>query len=111
MARIGIPSLGSGDTSGVADRFARAPWFIIAEEGGAIAEAFENDGADEAHGAASKALMALSKKDVSVLLVPRLGPNALAFAKQAGMTAFCAEGLTVRAALEKYAQGALEKIL
>jgi predicted Fe-Mo cluster-binding NifX family protein len=111
MTRIGIPSLGSSESSAVADRFARAPWFLIADENGAIVEAVENTAGEEAHGAASKALMILSKKNVSVLLVPRLGPNALGFAKQAEMTAFCAEGLSVKQALEKYAGGALEKIL
>ncbi len=111
MMKIGIPSLGSEETSAVADRFARAPWFAVADESGAILETFENTGADEAHGAASKVLMTLSQKGVSVLLVPRLGPNALSFAKQAEMSVFDADGLTVRSALEKYAQGALEKLL
>lgn len=111
MTKIGIPSLGGEETSAVADRFARAPWFVVADEDGVIVEVFGNTGADEAHGAASKVLMTLSRKGVSVLLAPRLGPNALSFAKQAGMSAFCADGLTVRSALEKYAQGALEKIL
>ena len=111
MVKIGIPSLGTEATSAVADRFARAPWFVIADESGAIVDSFENTAVSEAHGAASKALMALSQKEVSVLLVPRLGPNAIGFAKQAGMTAFCADGLSIAAALEKYAQGALEKLV
>ena len=111
MTKIGIPSLGKEETSAVADRFARAPWFLIADENGKIVETFENTATSEAHGAASKALMALSEKQVTVLLVPRLGPNAVGFAKQAGMTAFCAEGLSIRSALEKHAQGTLEKIL
>ncbi len=111
MAKIGIPSLGTDSASAVADRFARAPYFTIADENGAILESFENTAGSEAHGAASKALMTLSQKGVSVLLVPRLGPNALGFAKQAGMGAFCAEGLTVGDALAKYAQGSLEKLL
>jgi len=111
MTRIGIPSLGSSESSAVADRFARAPWFVVADENGKVVEAFENTAGEEAHGAASKALMLLSEKNVSVLLVPRLGPNALGFAKQAQMAAFCAEGITVKQALEKYAQGTLEKIV
>lgn len=111
MAKIGIPSLGKDSASAVADRFARAPYFVIADENGVILESFENTAGSEAHGAASRALMELSQKGVSVLLVPRLGPNALGFAKQAGMSAFCADGLTVEDALAKYAQGALEKLL
>ncbi len=50
-----------------------------------------------------------SRRDL--LAVPRLGPNALGFARQAGMSAYCAEGLTVADALARHAQGTLEKLL
>ncbi len=94
----------------MADRFARAPFFIIADEEGNILEAFENDAGAEQHGAASKALMTLSQKQVSVLLAPRMGPNALGFLQQANMEAFCADGMTVRQALDGYKNSSLEKI-
>ena len=109
--KIGIPSLGAETSSAGADRFARAPWFVVADESGKVLESFEGTGADEAHGAATKMLTTLSEKGVSVLLVPRLGPNAINFAKQAGMSAFCAEGLTVADALAKHTEGKLEKLL
>ena len=54
--------------------------------------------------------MILSGKQVSVLLVPRLGPNAIGFLKQAKMDAYCAEGLTVREAIGRFTSGSLEKI-
>jgi len=110
MIRIGVAASGKDEASAVADRFARAPFFIIADEEGNVLEAFENDAGAEQHGAASKALMTLSQKQVSVLLAPRMGPNALGFIKQANMDAFCAEGLTVREALDKYKSSSLEKI-
>ena len=111
MTVIGVASAGKDETSRVADRFARAPWFVIADEAGNILEAVENDAGAEQHGAASKALMTLSGKKVSVVLAPRLGPNALGFMKQANMAAFCAEGLTVREALDGYKAGSLEKLV
>ncbi|HPF85186.1 hypothetical protein SDC9_57933 [bioreactor metagenome] len=110
MIRIAVAASGKEETSQVADRFARAPFFIIADEEGKILEAFENDAGAEQHGAASKALMTLSQKQVSVLLAPRMGPNALGFIRQANMDAFCAEGMTVREALDKYKSASLEKI-
>lgn len=111
MTKIGIPSLGAEVSSAVADRFARAPWFVVADESGAVLESFECTGAGEAHGAATKVLTTLSQKGVTVLLVPRLGPNAISFAKQAGMSAYCAEGMSVADALAKHSQGTLEKLL
>jgi predicted Fe-Mo cluster-binding NifX family protein len=111
MVKIGIPALGADASSAVADRFARAPWFVVADESGKVLESFEGTGVGEAHGAATKVLTTLSQKGVSVLLVPRLGPNALGFARQAGMSAYCAEGLTVADALARHAQGTLEKLL
>ena len=110
MKRIGIPSTGMDETSSVADRFARAPYFIVADGEGKILETVENKAGDEQHGAASKALMTLSEKGVNVLLVPRIGPNALGFVKQANMEVYSAEGLTVREALDKYTSSTLEKI-
>lgn len=110
MTRIGIASSGKEETSLVADRFARAPFFIIADEEGKIVEVLENHDTAEQHGAASKALMLLSQKGVSALLVPRLGPNALGFVKQANMESYCAGGLTVREALDKHASSSLERI-
>ncbi|NCB17469.1 MAG: dinitrogenase iron-molybdenum cofactor biosynthesis protein [Synergistales bacterium] len=110
MIRIAVAASGKEETSGVADRFARAPFFILADAEGKVIEAMENDAGAEQHGAASKALMTLSQKSVTVLLVPRMGPNALGFLKQANMDAFCAEGLTVREALDRYKSSSLEKI-
>jgi len=110
MIRIGIAASGKEESSAVADRFARAPFFIIADESGKIIEAVENGAGAEQHGAASKALMILSEKQVSVLLVPRLGPNAIGFLKQAKMDAYCAEGLTVREAIGRFTSGSLVKI-
>lgn len=110
MTVIGIASAGKDEASMVADRFARAPWFIIADGEGNILEAVENNAGSEQHGAASKALMALSGRRVSVVLAPRLGPNAMGFMKQANMEAYCAEGLSVRAAIDGYRAGSLEKL-
>jgi predicted Fe-Mo cluster-binding NifX family protein len=39
-----------------------------------------------------------------------MGPNALGFIQQANMEAFCAEGMTVRQALDGYKNSSLEKI-
>ncbi|MGI6783518.1 MAG: NifB/NifX family molybdenum-iron cluster-binding protein [Aminivibrio sp.] len=110
MTIIGIASAGRDETAMVADRFARAPWFLIADGDGKILDSLENDAGGEQHGAASKALMTLSEKKVSVVLAPRLGPNAMGFMKQANMEAYCAEGMTVREALDGYRAGALEKL-
>ena len=110
MIRIGIAASGKEETSQIAERFARAPFFIIADEEGKILESFANDAPGEEHGAASKAMMALSRRGVSVILVPRLGPNALGFVKQASMTAFSASGLSVLEALDGFRKATLEKI-
>lgn len=73
MIRIGVAASGKDETSAVADRFARAPFFIIADEEGNVIETIENEAGAEQHGAASRALMTLSRKKVSVLLVPGWG--------------------------------------
>ncbi|MGI6253841.1 MAG: NifB/NifX family molybdenum-iron cluster-binding protein [Aminivibrio sp.] len=110
MTVIGVAASGKDEGSTVAERFARAPWFIIADEDGKIIEAVENDAGAEQHGAASKALMTLSRNRVTVVLAPQLGPNAMGFMRQANMEAYGASGLTVREAIDSYRAGSLEKL-
>ncbi|WP_024821261.1 NifB/NifX family molybdenum-iron cluster-binding protein [Aminobacterium mobile] len=83
----------------IAERFARAPYFIIVDENGNLLEAIENTNAEQGHGAGGAAVRLLSKHNIDLVIVPRLGPNAEEALAQAGIKHFKAEGLTLEEAL------------
>ena len=101
--KIGVAAEGHEPQSRPADRFARAPWFLLFDGDGTFLEAV-NMVAGE-HGAAAAAVGLLARKEVGVVLAPRLGPNAVSALAAAGMKAYLSEGATGADCVTRYLSG------
>ena len=108
--KIALSSEGQTLESPVAERFARCPFFLLVDEEGSLLEALTNQATQAAHGAGGMAVQLLASKGVSALIAPRLGPNAVAALKAAGIRAFEASGMTCEEALKLYNKGSLKEI-
>lgn len=102
---IAISSEGTSSSSMVASRFARAPYFLIFDDGGRLVETLENRTSGAAHGAGGKAVQILSAKKVTSVVGPMFGPNACVALKAAGIKAFEVRDVTVDEALRKVIGG------
>ncbi|ACZ18632.1 NifB/NifX family molybdenum-iron cluster-binding protein [Thermanaerovibrio acidaminovorans] len=100
---IAVAAEGREPSARPAERFARAPWFLIFDPSGSFVQAM--DLAVGEHGAAAAAVGLLSAKGVSVVLAPRLGPNAASALKAANMRAYLAEGATAADCVARYLSG------
>ena len=96
-AAVNEPSL----TSSIAERFARAPYFVILDEEGTLLETIQNPLLEQGHGAGGAAARLLSKYNIDIVIVPHVGPNAEDALKLAGIKYIKAEGLTQKEALIK----------
>lgn len=100
---IAVAADGQEPQSRPADRFARAPWFLLFNGDGTFLEAV-NMVAGE-HGAAAAAVGLLARKKVGVVLVPRLGPNAVSALAAANMKTYLSEGATAADCAARYLSG------
>ncbi|MFA0888343.1 MAG: NifB/NifX family molybdenum-iron cluster-binding protein [Synergistales bacterium] len=100
---IAVAAEGQTPQSRPADRFARAPWFLLFSGEGTFLEAV-NTAAGE-HGAAAAAVGLLAGRGVGVVLAPRLGPNAVSALAAANMKAYLSEGATAEDGVRIYLSG------
>lgn len=100
---IAVAADGQEPQSRPADRFARAPWFLLFNGDGTFLEAV-NMVAGE-HGAAAAAVGLLARRGVGVVLAPRLGPNAVSAIAAANMKAYLSEGATAADCVALYLSG------
>jgi len=75
--KIAISSSGKDENSLVANRFARAEFFIIYNHEDLSFEVVENNAKNEGSGAGGKAVKLLGDLKIDVVLAPELGPKAL----------------------------------
>ena len=108
--KIAIASEGQTLESMVAERFGRCPFFLIVNEDGTLEESFSNQATQAAHGAGGMAVQSLAAKGASVLIAPRLGPNATMALKSSGIRAYEASGCSCQEAFENYKKGSLKEI-
>ena len=101
--KIAVAAEGQEPQSSPADRFARAPWFLVFDGDGTFLEAV-NMVAGE-HGAAAAAVGLLANRGVGMLIAPRLGPNAVSALATAGMKAYLSEGVTAADCVTRYLSG------
>ena len=100
---IAVAADGQEPQSRPADRFARAPWFLLFNGDGTFLEAV-NMLAGE-HGAAAAAVGLLARKGAAIVLAPRLGPNAVSALAAANMKAYLSEGATAAGCVARYLSG------
>lgn len=93
----------------ISERFARAPFFLIIEDGKVI-EALEGEAASASHGASGIAVQMLSDHGVGAVVARQLGPKAAAAIKAAGIEAWMAPDGTARKAVEAFEQGGLSRL-
>lgn len=103
--RVGVASEGDTLDSRVADRFGRAPKFVVVDvdaETGEIlhVEAHDNPGYTAASGAGVKAAQKLGELGVKVYAGPTPGPNAYAALNYLGIRIVTVTGVTVREAVK-----------
>lgn len=104
-----IAAEGKDLDSMTAERFARAPWILIVEEG-AVVEALQAPAADRGHGAGSHVVQLLADRAVDAVLVRQVGPKAAEALKAGGLKALQVPGGTVRSALEAASRGELAEL-
>jgi len=89
-----------------ADRFARAPFFLLVEKG-TLKEVVENEEAEGASGVGGKVVQMLLQKGVGAVVAPKYGPKAGDALKAAGMASWSGTGATVRELAEAFEAGSL----
>lgn len=110
--KIGIPSVGKEIGDRVDDRFGRAMYYIIYDLEKETYEAIENTARDEVSAAGGLAVRLLDKHEVTVALIPEIGPKALQAFKAFDMRAYSYEReQTVMSVLKQYKENKLAKVV
>jgi predicted Fe-Mo cluster-binding NifX family protein len=93
-------------------RFARAPYFILIEEGTSGWRAVQNELVHDSGGIGPRAVQLLVQHTVRTLITGQIGANALAALSAAGIAAYAyREGGSVRDALERFREGQLSRLI
>ncbi len=95
--------------STIADRFARAPYFLIYDTESKKFESISND-ADMAHGMGPKAVQIAIDNGAEVLISALPGGNAMEALKSAEIAVYDGRGLKASEAIEKFENGELKKV-
>lgn len=109
MAKTAICAEKAEPDSNTADRFARAPYFIIFDESDDSYTVHENL-MNQAHGAGPKAVETLLEMEISAAVGPQLGENAVRAAKAGGLEIYMQENGTVLENYQMYKEGKLKKM-
>lgn len=108
--KIAITSDGESIESRIDQRFGRCRYFIIVDtDNKEKAEAVENQGNVQGHGAGIRAAQQLGELGVKVVITGQLGPNATNVLGQLGIRTYHASG-TVKDAVDDFVENKLGKI-
>jgi len=107
--KIAIPSSGETPDSIVADRFARADYFIIYDDTTGEYSVIPNSGVG-AHGAGPRVVQMLAREGADVLIIPGMGQNAFGATLAAGIKPYIAKPGTVKQNIEWFKEGILEEL-
>ncbi len=111
--QIAVSSCGEGLGSEVGGTFGRCEYFIFARLKGSEITSFEaekNSSARETGGAGILAAQQIADRGAEALVTGNIGPRALDVLGQFSISVYRAGG-TVEDALERFAQGKLEKVV
>ncbi len=95
--------------SSIADRFARAPFFLIYDTQDGNFKTIKNEN-DMAHGMGPKAVQIAIDNGAQVLISALPGENAMEALKSAEIAVYDGRGLKVSEALKKFENGELKKV-
>ena len=104
-----MASSGRELSSSVADRFARAEFFVIYDTESGEYEVVENTVAGS-HGAGPRVVQMLASYGVDALVVPGVGQNAFGAIMAAGIEVYQSVPGSVEKNIELFKEGKLEKI-
>jgi predicted Fe-Mo cluster-binding NifX family protein len=93
----------------IADRFARAPYFLIYDTESGNFEVVENS-ADMAHGMGPKAVQIAIDNGAEVLISALPGGNAMEALKSSEIAVYDGRGLKASEAIEKFKNGELKRV-
>lgn len=93
----------------IADRFARAPYFLIYDTESGSFKVVENN-ADAAHGMGPKAAQIAIDNGAEVLISALPGGNAMEALKSSEIAVYDGRGLKASEAIEKFKNGELKKV-
>ncbi len=109
--RVVVASSGKDLSSKLADRFARAEFFIIYDTDSGEYEVLENSVAiSQAHGAGPRVVQMIVSQGVDAIIVPGMGANAFDALSAAGIKAYFGRPTSVEENLELFKEGKLEEM-
>jgi len=109
--KIAIAANGPTKEDLVADRFARAPFFIVYNQDDLSFSTIKNDGINANSGASVEAAKILLENEIDVVLAPKLGDKAFAALKAMEIEAYeYTSEQTVRDVLYSFFENQLPKI-
>jgi len=106
--KIAVSSSGNNLDSQIDPRFGRCAYFVVADTENMNFEAFDNESIALGGGAGIQAAQFVASKGAKAIMTGNVGPNAVKTLAAAGVEVFVGQNGTVREALERYRNGALQ---
>ena len=107
--KVAVAASGSDLKSKLADRFARAEYFIVYDTESGEYEVIENSTA-EAHGAGPRVVQTIASYGVDAVIVPGMGRNAFDALMAAGVKAYLGKPVSVEENIKMLMNGELEEL-
>ncbi len=108
--KLAICASASGVDAPVDGRFGRCPYFVLVEPETDQCESIANPATSAGGGAGSEAARCLSDRDVNVVVVGNVGPNAAMVLNAMGIEIYSGAEGTVKETLDLYRKGKLSRI-
>ncbi len=108
--KVAIPSSSNTEDAKMDGRFGRCTYFCIYDSEKDTLEFVNNPAVNARGGAGFQAVEFLINKEVKVVIVPQLGPNADGVLKRGNVEVFQGENISVKELIEKWKNNALSKV-
>ncbi len=109
--RVAVAASGNDLSSKLADRFARADYFIVYDTDSGEYEVIENQVAmSQAHGAGPRVVQMIASLGVDAVILPGIGSNAFEALSAAGVKAYIGKPVSVEENIKMLLNGKLEEV-
>ena len=106
--KIAVSSSGIDLNSMLDPRFGRCAYFLIIDPEDMNFEVFDNQSANQSHGAGIQAVQSLADKRVTAVITGHVGPNAAQMLSAAGIDVFAEQQGTIAEVVERFKKGNLK---